>query len=129
MANVYTYFSRKGPVRSLPNQWDLVAFILVLGIIALLGWGAKTNERAIPYWTALTNYLSSHLPEYALLTVLRMFIAIFFSLLFTFTIGTWAAKSRSAEKIIIPCIDILQICPSYCLSDHYHYTFYRPFSQ
>src|SRR6185312_5424181 len=34
-----------------------------------------------------------------------------FSLLFTFTIATWAAKSQRAGQIIIPCIDILQSIP------------------
>ena len=33
------------------------------------------------------------------------------SLLFTFVFGTWAAKSRRAERIIIPLIDILQSVP------------------
>lgn len=40
-----------------------------------------------------------------------MFIALFFSLLFTFTVGLWAAKNRRAEQIIIPAIDILQSIP------------------
>ncbi|WP_218939762.1 ABC transporter permease [Coxiella endosymbiont of Amblyomma sculptum] len=51
------------------------------------------------------------LPYYALRTVLRMLIAMIFSLLFTFIFGTWAAKSRCAERIIIPLIDILQSVP------------------
>lgn len=112
MFNFYTYFSRKGPVRVLPNQWDAVAFIFVIGIISLLAWGAK--QMSAPYHIGQPLPISlnpDHLPTYALLTVLRMLIAMFFSLLFTFTIGTWAAKNRSAEKIIIPCIDILQSVP------------------
>nr|WP_256478897.1 ABC transporter permease subunit [Legionella sp. 27cVA30] len=51
------------------------------------------------------------LPFYALRTVLRMFIALIFSLFFTFVIGTLAAKSRRAEQLIIPAIDILQSVP------------------
>ncbi len=51
------------------------------------------------------------LPFYAARTVVRMLIALFFSLLFTFTFATWAAKSRRAEKIIIPIIDVLQSVP------------------
>ena len=40
-----------------------------------------------------------------------MFIALGFSLIFTFIFGTWAAKSRQAERIIIPMVDILQSVP------------------
>ncbi|HEV2613386.1 MAG TPA: ABC transporter permease subunit [Gammaproteobacteria bacterium] len=53
----------------------------------------------------------SHLPSYALQSVLRMFIALFFSLLFTFTVGTLAAKNKHAEKVLIPILDILQSIP------------------
>ncbi|ATW02087.1 sulfonate ABC transporter permease [Candidatus Legionella polyplacis] len=51
------------------------------------------------------------LPLYSLRTVLRMFIALILSILFTFVFGTFAAKSNKAEKIIIPLIDILQSVP------------------
>jgi len=40
-----------------------------------------------------------------------MLVALVFSLLFTFTFATWAAKSARAEKIIIPMIDVLQSVP------------------
>ncbi|OGV32304.1 MAG: sulfonate ABC transporter permease [Legionellales bacterium RIFCSPHIGHO2_12_FULL_35_11] len=51
------------------------------------------------------------LPEYALRTVLRMFIALGISIGFTFIIGALAAKNKRAEKIIIPTIDVLQSVP------------------
>ncbi|MFX8957387.1 sulfonate ABC transporter permease, partial [Acinetobacter baumannii] len=51
------------------------------------------------------------LPGYALRTTLRMLAALACSLLFTFTIATWAAKSRRAEKVIVPVLDILQSVP------------------
>ncbi len=44
-------------------------------------------------------------------TVLRLFIALFFSILFTFIVGAFAAKNRRAEQVIIPAIDILQSIP------------------
>lgn len=53
----------------------------------------------------------SFLPFYALRTILRLFIALIFSLVFTFIIGALAAKNRRAEQIIIPAIDILQSIP------------------
>ena len=51
------------------------------------------------------------LPEYALRSTLRMFAAIIASLLFTFIVATLAAKSRRAEMVIIPALDILQSVP------------------
>ncbi len=98
--------------KAYPNYWDLVALFLVLGIIMLLAWDAK--QMAVPYELGQAIPISldpSHLPSYALRTVSRMFLALFFSLLFTFTFATWAAKSKRAERIIIPFIDILQSVP------------------
>jgi len=55
--------------------------------------------------------LPSNLPKYALYTTLRMFAAILLSLFCTFTLATLAAKSKRAEKVIIPALDILQSVP------------------
>lgn len=98
--------------KAYPNYWDIVALFFVLGIIMLLAWDAR--QMAVPYELGQTIPISlnpSHLPGYALRTVSRMFIALMFSLLFTFTFATWAAKSKRAERIIIPFIDILQSVP------------------
>ena len=40
-----------------------------------------------------------------------MFIALFFSLVFTFVYGYAAARRRRAEKILVPILDILQSVP------------------
>src|SRR5262249_11759006 len=53
----------------------------------------------------------SELPHYALLTTLRMFGALGVSLLFTFIVAPIAAKSKKAERVIIPALDILQSVP------------------
>jgi NitT/TauT family transport system permease protein len=98
--------------RLYPNHWDIVALFFMLGVITLLAWGAK--QMAVPYQLGQAIPISldpNHLPEYALRTVMRMFIALFCSLLFTFTFATWAAKSKRAERIIIPIIDICQSIP------------------
>lgn len=112
MPNFYQYFSNKDSVKVLPNQWDGIALALVLGIIAVLAWGAK--QMSAPFQLGQTLHITldpSILPQYGLLTVMRMLIALFFSLLFTLTIGTWAAKSQRAGRILIPCIDVLQSVP------------------
>ena len=95
-----------------PNYWDLVALLFVLSVILLLAWNAK--QMTAPYHLGEAIPISldpHHLPGYALRTVSRMLIAMVFSLLFTFIFATWAAKSRRAERIIIPMIDILQSVP------------------
>ncbi len=53
----------------------------------------------------------SNLPEYAARTTLRMLIAMALSLLFTFTYATFAAKSKRAERLLVPLLDILQSVP------------------
>ena len=51
------------------------------------------------------------LPYYTLLSAARGLVAYLVSLGFTLVVGYTAAKSRSAEKIIIPLLDILQSIP------------------
>src|SRR5262249_47266676 len=52
-----------------------------------------------------------NVPYYAGRTVLRMWVAFGFSLLFTFAVGYAAAKNRIARSIILPTLDILQSVP------------------
>lgn len=95
-----------------PNRWDLLAIFIVFSLLILLALAAK--QFTVPYQLGQVLPISlspSHLPDYALQTVLRMLIAMFFSLLFTFTVGTLAAKNHQAEKVLIPIIDILQSVP------------------
>ena len=51
------------------------------------------------------------LPFYALQSISRILIALFISLVFTFIVGTLAARNKHAERILIPAIDILQSVP------------------
>ncbi len=98
--------------KALPNQFDLIALILVFGLFAAaVGGGHDMTARLdAPQATAITLDVVA-LPYYALRTTLRMFIAIAASLLFTLTYATLAAKSRRAEKILIPLLDVLQSVP------------------
>ena len=95
-----------------PNFWDVLVLSIVLGILAAIAWG--TSQMTLPYQVGKPIEISldpSALPRYAVSTVLRMFIALFFSLLFTFSVAPLAAKNRHAEKFIIPFIDIMQSIP------------------
>ena len=97
---------------TLPNRWDALALLLVLGVLVFL---AEASSGALqPLSTVQSAPISldpSHLPLYAARTTLRMLLAMGLSLLFTFTYATLAAKSRRAERILIPLLDILQSVP------------------
>lgn len=98
--------------RLIPNRWDMFAMLLVFSLLILLALAAK--QMSVPYQLGepiIISLAPSHLPGYALQSVLRMFIALFFSLLFTFTVGTLAAKNKHAEKVLVPLLDILQSIP------------------
>ena len=99
-------------VRVLPNGYDLIAFILILAGIVLLAYGAEAMRAPLDQLAHEPIALDpAHLPGYALRTTLRMIAAMLASLLFTFSVATLAAKSRRAEMIIIPALDILQSVP------------------
>jgi NitT/TauT family transport system permease protein len=96
----------------IPNRWDLVAFPLVFGLLALAGIGAHQSLAPITTLSQASISLNPiYLPEYALRTTLRMLSALAVSLIFTFIYGTLAAKSRRAEVVLIPLLDILQSIP------------------
>ncbi|MBU6958246.1 ABC transporter permease subunit [Pseudomonas sp. CVAP len=98
--------------RLLPNRWDLIAMPLVIGFLLFFSIGAR--ETWAPISTLQTQVISldpSDLPEYAIRTTLRMLAAMVAALIFTLVYGTLAAKSRRAEKLLVPVLDILQSVP------------------
>lgn len=102
-----------GPLaRRLPNLLDLVAGGVILGAIAYVAFVARGTLAPLSAPNATEIHLDpAYLPGYAVRTTLRMFAALFCSLLFTLTYATWAAKSRRAGLILIPLLDILQSVP------------------
>jgi len=100
------------PSRLRPNYWDGVALPLVLGSVVLLAWASR--QMGAPYRLGQTLAISldpRYLPEYGLRTVLRMALALAASLAFSLAYAAFAAKSRRAEKLLIPVLDILQSVP------------------
>jgi NitT/TauT family transport system permease protein len=96
----------------LPNVFDIIVFVIIAAVFVALAHGARElNEPLATLAIAPVTLDPTNLPEYALRTTLRMFAAIFVSLVFTFVVGTLAAKSRKAELVIIPALDILQSVP------------------
>jgi NitT/TauT family transport system permease protein len=105
-------FSPIGGRRLIPSPWDIIAIILVIGTLAIVGHGAREMKASLATVEATGISLDpSHLPEYALRTVLRMVAALAASLVFTLTYATLAAKSRRAEWLLVPMLDILQSVP------------------
>jgi len=95
-----------------PNAWDAVALPIVLGFIALMAYSGQ--QAAVPFQIGDQIPISldpTNLPEYALRTVLRMAVALIVSLVFSLVYAALAAKSRQAEKLLIPVLDILQSVP------------------
>ena len=100
------------PSRLRPNYWDGIALPLVLGSIVLLAWASR--QMSMPYRLGQTLAISldpRYLPEYGLRTVLRMVLALVASLVFSLAYAALAARSRRAEKLLIPLLDILQSVP------------------
>ena len=99
--------------RSLKIAWaDLAAFLLLAGVGVLIFHGAEQMGRPLSQLqTSPISLDAVHLPEYALRTTLRMFAALGASLIFTFVVATAAARSKKAEMIIVPALDILQSIP------------------
>jgi len=100
------------PSRLRPNYWDCIALPLVLGTIVLIAWAG--GQMSVPYHIGEQLPISLDplkLPEYGLRTVLRMALALVASLVFSLSYAALAAKSRRAEKVLIPVLDILQSVP------------------
>ncbi|MEB0045918.1 MULTISPECIES: ABC transporter permease subunit [unclassified Pseudomonas] len=112
MNKVFRHYIPATTLRLLPNRWDLIALPLVIGFLLFFSIGA--HETWAPISTLQSEEISldpANLPEYAMRTTLRMLAAMVASLVFTLIYGTLAAKSRRAEKLLVPVLDILQSVP------------------
>jgi len=95
-----------------PNIWDVVALVLIVGAMVAIAYGARQTEAPLTSLDIAPVSLDPwNLPLYALRTTLRMLAAIVCSLIFTFLYAALAAKSRRAEMVMIPMLDILQSVP------------------
>jgi len=98
--------------RALPNRYDFIVCTVLAAIAVAILHGARGMVASLGQLDfAPVTLDAENLPNYALRTTMRMFAAIAASLVFTFIVGALAAKSRRAELIIIPALDILQSVP------------------
>ncbi|GAC1667653.1 MAG: ABC transporter permease subunit [Steroidobacteraceae bacterium] len=99
-------------LREIATRWDVLAFIVVIGLIAFLGETSRGLFAPLSQLEVTPLSLDPiHLPEYAARTTFRMLAALVLSLVFTLTYATWAAKSDRAGKLLVPILDILQSVP------------------
>jgi len=96
----------------IPSWYDCIAFLIIMSLLAFITMGSHgMNQSLAKLQNAPIELSLSKLPEYGLYTTLRMFAALFVSLIFSISIASLAAKNRKAEMIIIPALDILQSVP------------------
>jgi NitT/TauT family transport system permease protein len=98
--------------RLVPGQWDVLAFLLVIVFFIYLAEAAHGLTQPLARLEAIPISLDPRaLFGYSARTALRMLIAMGCSLVFTFAYATLAAKSRRAEMVLVPLLDILQSVP------------------
>lgn len=96
----------------MPSVWDAAAFAIVLALFAMIAAAAQKMMGPLSALDISPVSLDpTALPEYALRTTVRMLAALSGALVFTFVYATIAAKSRRAELILIPILDVLQSVP------------------
>ncbi|MGY2837305.1 ABC transporter permease [Thermostichus sp. MS-CIW-41] len=88
----------------------ILGTLVLLALVAQVGVGAFERFQP-PAVVPRIDLDPRNLPYYAARSTLRMFIALAFSTLFTLIYGYIAAKSRWAERILIPLLDVLQSVP------------------
>jgi NitT/TauT family transport system permease protein len=84
-----------------------LAVVLLIYVVLRVGAGAKTSV----HHAATFDTSPSQLPYYAARSLLRMFIALFFSFSFSLGYAYIAARSRRWRRVLIPALDILQSVP------------------
>jgi NitT/TauT family transport system permease protein len=92
---------------------DVVVFAALLALLfGLLRLAPSLNAPFLPKTAPSTVSTDpADLPYYAVRSLLRMFIGLILSVLFTFVYATAAARLRRAEKVLVPLLDILQSVP------------------
>lgn len=99
--------------QSLNRPWTWQDSLIILALIALIFWIVNTAAKfTAPYDPTITIQLDPRvLPSYTAQTLLRMFIAYIISLVFSVFYAYLAFYNRTAEKILLPLLDILQSIP------------------
>ena len=95
-----------------PDWRNAGAFLVLVVCVTLIAVGGRhLGQRFDLAHQSPITLDPRALPEYALRTTLRMLQAMAASLVFTLSFATLAAKSRRAEMVLIPLLDVLQSVP------------------
>jgi NitT/TauT family transport system permease protein len=108
---VLRLFSR-APLRR--RTWSRLADVAVFAAVLGVFYGVLALGRTWLGPFAPVAHISSSpraLPLYAAASLARIGIAYFFSLAFAIAYGYLAARSRRAERVLLPLLDILQSIP------------------
>jgi NitT/TauT family transport system permease protein len=113
MTLLRSYPSASALERPRSSAADVAVFLgaaALFWVIVKVGAGlnAPFNQSSAPSSISTDPAL---LPSYAARSLFRMFIALGFSILFTFVYATAAARLRRAQKVLLPILDILQSVP------------------
>ncbi|APW40108.1 sulfonate ABC transporter permease [Rhodoferax koreense] len=91
---------------------DGVVLLTLLGLFwSALHFGHGMLVAFDPASVPELDFDTAQIPYYAGRTLLRMWIAFGFSLLFAISLGYLAAKHKAARAVILPALDILQSVP------------------
>jgi NitT/TauT family transport system permease protein len=97
-------------------RFGLADLAVGMGTLTVLYFAARIGTQAFvgfhpPDVLPVVNLDPSNLPNYAARSTLRMFIALGLSTVFTLVYGYAAARSRRAETVLVPLLDVLQSVP------------------
>jgi NitT/TauT family transport system permease protein len=107
-----TFPSRDNLDRLRFRPLDVIIGLGVVLLIYIVVRAAASAHAPIQHSVSATISTSpSELPYYAVRSLLRMFIALFFSYAFSLGYAYVAARNRRARRILIPALDILQSVP------------------
>jgi NitT/TauT family transport system permease protein len=84
--------------------------IVILYTVVRLGQSMSVNFTPGRTPVVISTDIAD-VPYYAVRSLLRMFIALGLSTVFTLVYGTAAARLRRAEKVLVPILDVLQSIP------------------
>ena len=95
------------------NWVDVVSGAVIIAILyTVVRLGQSMSVNFTPGRTPVKISTDiSNVPYYAARSLLRMFIALGLSTVFTLVYGTAAARLRRAGKVLVPILDILQSIP------------------
>lgn len=96
--------------KKFPSLADALVFLIMGAVIYGVATTSAQWQSTFHPHTEIDLSLGA-LPKYAFFSTMRGLAAYLISLTITLIFGYWAAKSKKAEKILVPLFDILQSVP------------------